>query len=129
MTSRRTAVIVIAAVGGLLVWTVADPIAGVDLTVGSGSSAQQIGPGAVVVVGLLAGVAAAVLSVLVGRSASKPRLFWTIAAAVVLALSLIGPLGAATFGAGLALVVMHLVVGGTLILGIGSTMAREPEEH
>jgi hypothetical protein len=120
---------VIAAVGGLLVWTVADPIAGVDLTVGSGSSAQQIGPGAVVVVGLLAGVAAAVLSVLVGRSASKPRLFWTIAAVVVLALSLIGPLGAATFGAGLALVVMHLVVGGTLILGIGSTMAREPEEH
>jgi len=44
---------------------------------------------------------------------------------LVLVVSLTGPLGAATADAGLALAAMHLVVGATLVLGIGRTLPAD----
>jgi hypothetical protein len=123
ITGRRAAAITLAAAGGLLIWAVADPVAGLDLTVGAGSDARQVGPGAVVTVAVVAGLAAAGLAVLLSRTA-HPRRNWLSAAVAVLIVSLAGPLGAATSQIAVVLAAMHVVVGATLILGIGSTVPR-----
>jgi hypothetical protein len=119
----RAATVLIAAAGALLVWSVADPLAGVDLTVGTGSSARVIGPGAVALVSALAGLAAVGLAVVLGRLTTRARPIWFTVAVVVLVVSLTGPLGADTLAAGLALAAMHLVVGATLIVGVGRTVS------
>jgi hypothetical protein len=103
----------------LVVWVLSVPVAGVDLTVGSGSSRQTVGPAAVAVVSLLAGVAAWALLALLERRFRAGCRAWRITAWTVLALSLLGPLGAGATGAVLAiLVAMHVVVGVTLIVGL-----------
>jgi hypothetical protein len=119
----RAAAVLTAIAGALLVWFVTDPLAGVDLTVGTGSSARAIGPAAVALVSALAGLAAVGLAVVLGRLAARPRPIWFTVAVAVLVLSLTGPLGAVTLGAGLALAAMHLVVGATLIVGVGRTVS------
>ena len=119
----RAAAVLTAIAGALLVWFVADPLAGVDLTVGTGSSARAIGPAAVALVSALAGLAAVGLAVVLGRLAARARPIWFTVAVAVLVLSLTGPLGAVTLGAGLALAAMHLVVGATLIVGVGRTVS------
>jgi Family of unknown function (DUF6069) len=119
----RAAAVLAATAGGLLVWFVADPLAGTNLTVGTGSSARAIGPGAVALVSALAGLAAVGLAVVLSRLAARARPIWYTVAVAVLVLSLSGPLGAVTLGAGLALAAMHLVVGATLIVGVGRTVS------
>lgn len=116
--------ITVATLGALLVWALADPLAGVDLAVRSGSSTQVIGPGAVVVTGIVVGLAAVGVCRLVAR-ARRPRRAWLGLSLTVLVISLAGPLGARTAGAGAALAAMHLVVGAILILGLGRTLAPE----
>lgn len=58
-------------------------------------------------------------------AAAGGLLVWVIIALVMLVLSLLGPLGAATAGAGVTLAAMHLVVGTTLIFGLGGTLTSE----
>ncbi|MGA8114390.1 MAG: DUF6069 family protein, partial [Actinocatenispora sp.] len=79
-----------------------------------------VGPVAVVVAGLVAGLAAWALRAVLDRVLAHPARVWIPVAAVVLALSLAGPLGSAVDSAGAAwLAGMHLVVGAVLILGLG----------
>jgi hypothetical protein len=117
---RRTRVLAVAgaALAALAGWAIADPVAGVDLTVRQGPDAtpQEVGPAAVVLVSVLAGLAAwAALAVLERISASAGR-DWTILAGVVLVLSLTGPIAAATTTTGkAALAGMHLVVAAVLV--------------
>jgi Family of unknown function (DUF6069) len=120
-TSRAVPVLA-AVVGALLIWAVADPLAGVDLSVGTGSSAKAVGPGAVTIVSLLAGLAAVGLATLLARVTPRPRRTWSLVAVSTLVLSLVGPLGAASPAAGVSLGAMHLVVGATLVLGVGRTI-------
>ena len=125
---RQAATIATAAVGALLVWAIAVPLADVDLSVHSGGSDQPsrpVGPVAVAVVAVIAGLAAAGLAALLNRTTSRPRRNWAIIAVATLLLSLLGPLGAVSVGAGVTLAAMHLLVGATLILGLSGALASE----
>jgi hypothetical protein len=106
-----------AAAAALAVWALAEPLAGVDLTVRTGGrDKQQIGSDEVVLVSLLAGLAGWALLDLLERFTAHAREIWTATALVVLVLSLLGPLGAAvTVAATVALAGMHLAVGAVLI--------------
>jgi hypothetical protein len=116
---RGAVTLVAAAAVALVVWAVSVPLAGVDLTVGSGAAAQSVGPASVVVVPILAGGAAwALLAFLDGRLRNGRRV-WRFTAWTVLAVSLLGPAGTgASRGALGTLITMHLVVGVTLIVGL-----------
>jgi uncharacterized protein DUF6069 len=124
---RRAATIAAATIGALLVWVIADPLADVDLTAGSGESLRRIGPAAVVTAAVVAGLAATAPAVLLSRSASRPYRIWLIITVPALIVSLVGPAGAGSGAAVLALAAMHVVVGGILILGLGSTLSPEPD--
>ncbi len=126
--ARRALTIGTAALAGLVVWAGAHLVAGIDLVVGSGPDARTISPSAVTGTVLVAGLAAVVLAVVLGQNLASARRPWTIVALIVLVLSLAGPLGAASLGAGVALAALHLVVGGILIVGISSTLARKTPE-
>ncbi|MEV4810985.1 DUF6069 family protein [Micromonospora avicenniae] len=121
-TARRTgrAITVAAgAAGALLLWVVNDPWAGNDLAVRRGDTTQHIGPVAVVVAALIAGLAAWGLLALLERTVGHPVRTFRIIALVVLVLSLAGPLGSGVgISSRLALLAMHLTVGAALILGL-----------
>ena len=114
----RAMAVVSAALAALAVWAVADPLAGVDLTVrqGTDASPQEVGPVAVVLVSVLAGLAGwASLAVMEWLRPAAGR-NWTILAGAVLVLSLTGPIAAGTTTAGkVALAGMHLAVGVVLV--------------
>ena len=123
--NARALTVVAAAALGLLAWLVLGPIAGIDLDVRTGSSGtQQVGPVSVVATGLLVGLAGWGLLAVLERRTAKARTAWTVTAAVVLLLSLTGPLGAVTTAGKLSLVVLHLVVGVVLIAGLRRTAGR-----
>lgn len=113
----RLLAVVGAAAAALAVWTVAVPLAGVDLTVRTGGGdTRLIGSGDVVLVSLLAGLAGLALLMLLERFTAHPRRTWTATALVVLALSLLGPLGAGvSTAATVALAGMHLAAAAVLI--------------
>jgi hypothetical protein len=116
---RRAGTLALAAGAALVVWAIGVPLAGLDLTVGSGAAAQSVGPASVVVVPLLAGGAAWALLALLESRLRHGRRSWRITAWTLLALSLLGPAGADASGKVLGvLVAMHLVVGVTLIVGL-----------
>ncbi|MEV4760572.1 DUF6069 family protein [Micromonospora sp. NPDC049559] len=121
---RRAVTLAVAALAGLVVWVVGVPLAGVELTVGSGASAQSVGPASVLVTPLLVGgVGWALLAFLESRSA-RGRRIWRIIAWTVLAVSLLGPVGMGAGGGVLVtLLAMHLVVGVTLIFGLAPATA------
>src|SRR3954463_5270572 len=86
-TARRTgrAITVAAgAAGALLLWAVNDPWAGTDLVVRQGSSTSHVGPAAVVLTALIAGLAAWGLLALLERTVGHPARTFRIVALVVL---------------------------------------------
>ncbi|GAA1284629.1 hypothetical protein Psi02_33300 [Planotetraspora silvatica] len=115
---RRLVVVAGASVAALAVWAVADPLAGIDLTVRLSGTEQHVGAGAVVAASLVAGFAAWASVALMERLTRRARRIWTVIAVVVLALSLSGPLGAVTTAGTVALACMHLVVAAVLIPGL-----------
>ncbi|GAA2411695.1 hypothetical protein GCM10010191_21310 [Actinomadura vinacea] len=108
-----------ATAAALALWALADSIIGSGLTVRHG---EQIGPGAVAVASLFAGLSGWALLAVLERVLSRPRRVWTFTALVVLALSLPGALGADGAAGTAALVGMHLIVAAVLVPG----MARSP---
>lgn len=108
-----------AVLAALVVWAVAVPLLGVQLTVrmtpGSGS-VQTIGVGFVLAASVLAALLGWGLLVALERRTQRAGTVWTVAAAVVLLLSLAGPLTAAvTTGGTVSLVLLHLSVAAVLI--------------
>ncbi|MEU8272436.1 DUF6069 family protein [Sphaerisporangium sp. NPDC049002] len=123
--TRRALTVAGGTVAALAVWAVAGPVAGAGLTVQVGGAVQPVGPGAVAVASLVAGLAAWALLASLERIVRRPGRLWTIIAVVVLVLSLLGPLGAVGAGSMVALACMHLVVAAVLIPGLGrSARAR-----
>ncbi|MGH3095351.1 MAG: DUF6069 family protein [Streptosporangiales bacterium] len=118
----RALVILSAVAAGLAVWAVAVPIVGADLTVGAAAEPQHVGPLAVILVSLLAGLAGTGLVTLLERATRRPRTAWLIASLAVLLLSLAGPLGAASVAATVALAGMHLAVGLSIAVGLARTL-------
>ncbi|SIR30272.1 hypothetical protein SAMN05444858_108102 [Micromonospora avicenniae] len=121
-TARRTGRAITVAAGAasaLLLWVVNDPWAGNDLAVRQGDTTMHIGPVAVVVAALIAGLAAWGLLALLERTVGHPVRTFRIIALTVLVLSLAGPLGSGIgISSRLALLAMHLTVGAALILGL-----------
>ena len=111
-----------AALAPLVLWALTVPLLGVDLTARAGGVAQTVGPGAVVVAGLVCGLAAWVLLALLERTVRRAGRVWGIVAGAVLAVSLAGPLGSGADTAGvLVLCGMHVLVGAVLIPGMVRT--------
>jgi len=117
---RSRALAVTAAVlAALVVWNLADPLLGVDLTVRTSpasTSVQTIGPAFVLAVSLLSSLLGWGLLAGLEQRTQRAGTIWTITAGVVLLASLAGPLTAAvTTAAAVTLVVLHLSVAAVLI--------------
>lgn len=124
---RRTrALATVAAAGAALaVWTIAHPIAGVDLVVDTGAGPTTVGPAAVVLVPILVGLAAWGLLAVLERYTARAAARWTAIAAAVLLVSLFGPIGSAVgAGATVALLALHLVTGAVLIPILAGSATR-----
>lgn len=100
-----------------VVYVLAVPVAGVDLVARSGGDSTTIDLGLVLAVSLVVGVAAVGWMVVLRRLTDHPDRNWVITASIVLLLSLAGPAGAASLGAGIALGCMHVAVAGGLAVG------------
>lgn len=122
----RTLAVLAATAATFTVWTIADPLAGVDLIADTGSGPTTVTPIAVVLMTLVAGLAAWALLAVLERLTPRAATIWTWIAGAVLLISLLGPVGSAV-GAGstVTLVVMHLVTGAILI----PLMARSSRER
>jgi hypothetical protein len=127
-TARRTGRAVAVAAGAasaLILWAVNDPWGGIDLAVRQGGTVQRIGPVAVAVTALLAGLAAWALLAVLERTVRRPVRTYRIIASIVLALSLLGPLGSGVgISSKLVLLAMHLTVGAILIIGLPRHRAK-----
>jgi hypothetical protein len=119
---RLAATSLMATTAAVTVWAVAE-LAGVHLAVRSGGEVRPVGLGSVIVVSLLAAVAGGLTHRLASRWARGHRV-WQVVAAVVLVLSLTGPLGATSMAAGAALAGMHVLVGSTVVLRQSRRTAR-----
>lgn len=104
-------------------WGIAHSLLGVELTVGKGDSLRRIDSLAFTITALGVGFAAWGLLALLERYTDNARTIWTRIAVGVLAVSMLGPLGATTGAAMAAFAITHLLVGGILIWG----MRREPD--
>jgi hypothetical protein len=120
-TTGRAITVAAGAAGALVLWAVNDGAVndGAGLAVRQGGTTRHIGPVAVLLTALLAGLAAWGLLALLERTVSRPALTFRIIAVTVLLLSLAGPLGSGVdTGSRLALLGMHVTVGVALILGL-----------
>lgn len=126
--TRRAAGVTAAALGAVLVWVIAVPLAGLDLAANQQGAIRQVGLGAVVTVAVGAGLVGWALLALLERLTSRGRRIWMVIASVVLALSLLGPIGGGVgLGTKVVLSLMHLVVGATLVVAFtGGTTAARP---
>jgi Family of unknown function (DUF6069) len=119
----RGLAVVAAVAADLAVWLLARGVVGVDLDVHLGAGPPtQVGPVAVAATTMVAGLAAWALLAALERRVRRPRLLWTSIALAVLAVSLVGPLGAAATASAMAVLAgMHLVAGLVLIPTIALT--------
>jgi hypothetical protein len=121
----RVATIVVAVILPLLVWVAAVPLAGLDLVAGAGAAAQTIGPPSIVVAVLVAGFSAWGVLALFERFSRHGRTYFVTVGWIVLALSLLGPIGTGAAPAVLAvLLAMHVVTGATLVVGLPLAAGR-----
>ncbi|TDE51527.1 hypothetical protein E1295_18155 [Nonomuraea mesophila] len=116
---RRPLTVVGASAAALAAWVLAVPVAGIELTARMGAGVDQVGPAAVVVASLLAGLAGWALLAVLERFTARGGRIWTVVALTVLGLSLLGPLGSAVgTAATVVLLLLHLVVGAVLVPGL-----------
>ena len=126
--SRRSRPLAVAAAtaAALAVWAIASQVAGLDARLSAGALPKHVTAVAVTVVTVFAGLAGwGVLALLERAMSHRARRTWIVVAAAVLAGSLIGPLDAGTTAATkIALVCIHLAVGGVLIPALARSSAR-----
>ena len=115
----RGAVVIAAGAAAFIVWGIAVLVAGLDLVVRPMGLVMEVGPGPVVALAILGGLGGWVSLALLERVARRPLTTWLRLAAVVLVLSLAGPL---TSGAAVpviaVLVAIHVVVAGVVVGGM-----------
>jgi hypothetical protein len=125
---RRTLAVAAGAVASIAVWVLTGIIGGILPTVLLNGNEQVVGPYAIVVSSLVAGLAAWALLALLERKAERPRRTWLIIATATLAVSLVSPLASAVnTETRVVLCAMHLVVGAVLILSLDRTTRRSGE--
>ena len=116
-----------AAVAGEAVFFALHNGAGIDLAVRTGNGVDHVGPIAVAVMSVVAALAGWGLLALLERAAARGRLIWTIVAAAVFVVSLLGSAGGVGTSAKLGLAALHLTVAAVLIVGLpwpGRTTGR-----
>lgn len=124
VAGRRALTVGIAVVAAVLVWTVAGPIAGADLTVRSGGGTQHVNGIDVALATLVAGLLGWGLRALLDRITRYAGVVWTVGATVALLLSVVGPLSATHASAMAVLLLLHLLVAGILIAGLSRPAGR-----
>jgi hypothetical protein len=102
-----------ALVAAVVTWALWTEAAGITLA----AEGRDVGLGAVIVTTLLVSAAGVGLARVLGRRTAGVRT-WTFVAAGVWVLSLLGPLGATTTSAVVALASLHLVVGAVVLFGV-----------
>lgn len=118
-------VVAAAAVAALGAWSFWTQVAGVDLIVHRGDSTQPVGAAAVAVTVLvMAGLGVGLLRLLEARAANGLRT-WTIVATALSVVSLMGPLGATSVVAGVALATLHAFTATVLVLGLRQSRRHE----
>jgi hypothetical protein len=118
-TRARALTVAAAVAAAVLGWALLAPVAGLDLTVTVGTGQQRLGVVAVIAATLVTGLVGWGLRALLDRLTGRARTAWTVIATVVLALSLLGPVGSAVGGGTVAaLIGLHLLVGLVLLLGL-----------
>ncbi|MEU8331971.1 DUF6069 family protein [Micromonospora sp. NPDC048839] len=116
---RRATVVAGAVLVAAAEFALLHSVAGVDLTVRSGSSTRQITVAAVVVAAAVAALAGWALLAVLERRTNRPRVWWTSVAVAVLLLSLVvGPPSGVGGEAMAILALLHLSVGVVVILGL-----------
>lgn len=125
-TIRRLSAVVGAVVAALVVWVIAVPILGIDLTVLMAGQSQTVGVLSIVIVAALAALAAWGVLAILERAARRPGRVFLIIALVFGVLSLLGPVTSAnSVGAGVVLCIMHLAVAATVTATlVGSARSR-----
>ena len=118
-STKRLVTVVGAPAAALATWALAVPLAGITLTARRGDGTRTVGPEAIAVTSLVAGLAAWVLVAVLERFVARPGRIWMISAPAVLAASLTGPLSSGVGAAAvLTLILLHLVVAAVLFLGL-----------
>ncbi len=107
-----------ASVTAIVAWALWTQAVGVDLAVRSGDQTQQVGFAMVLVTAAVVSLAGVALARVLQRSSDRGLRWWTIIAAATWAVSLLGPLGALTATAGVALASLHLLVGAIVLFGV-----------
>lgn len=117
----------LASVAALIIWVIAVPILDVQLTFTDPAGVTQtVGPGPLVMFSFGPALAGWALIAILERFASRwAKLIWTIAAVVMLALSMV-PLFSVSAAAAVVLGVMHLAVGAVIIWVMRSTSPPSP---
>jgi hypothetical protein len=115
---RRWLTVLAAMAAATASWSVAVPLLGVDLVVRQGSGSLQVSALAVVLASLAAGLGGWLLLALLERWTRQGRIAWRVIAALVLLVSLLGPLSAVDATATAVLIGLHCLVGAILILGL-----------
>lgn len=101
------------------VWGIAEQLLDIDLVVRRNEhTEQQVASLAVTLTSLGAGFAGWGLLALLERWTGNARTVWTVIAAVVFVVSLLGPLAAVTPAATAVLMGMHGIVAATLLFGL-----------
>jgi hypothetical protein len=120
-TYRASIVIGGAVLAAMAVWAVAR-VAGIDFELKERASMDTVGPVAVIVTTVVAGLAAWGVYTLLFRAGHLR--WWPAVGSAALATSTIGPNWYADGGDAVALLLMHLVVGVSLMLGLAWGMAE-----
>ena len=123
---RNTGVVAVAVIVALAIWALAR-LLGVELTVGNGQHASQVGAVDVLVAALLAGLAAWGARALLARHGADRA--WPMVGATALGISYIGPSYLADGLSTLVLSGMHLAVGLVLIAGFSRFAPRPADQR
>ena len=103
----------------LIAWVLAVPVGGLELVASTGGvQPQPVGPPQIVIAVLLGAAGAAAVAALLGRFARHARGLWLGISITVGVLSLAGPTLSASGVSMVVLMLMHVVVGGILIIGL-----------
>jgi hypothetical protein len=123
---RHMAVVAAAVIVAVAIWGLARML-GVELTVGKGQDASQVGAVDVLATALLAGLAAwGAQAFLIHRRAARR---WPFVGSTALAISIIGPTWLADGLAAVVLIGMHLAVGFVLIAGFTRLVPRPAHQR
>ncbi|SKC42794.1 DUF6069 family protein [Krasilnikoviella flava] len=121
--NRPRTVVVGAVLTGALVFRIGTAL-GVDPQVRAGSGTLEVTISAVIAASLTAALAGWGVRALLLRRRNGGRAAWLVLSGAVLLVSLLGPLGAATAGAILLLLLEHLAVGAVIALGLSGAAPR-----